>query len=174
MSSSSPRSTDEQASATPAPEQLVKVHDVLRKNALPVKRLIGVVVVFAAILFFSWKDGTGTATGVAPAQAGSEAKSVFAREPVIPEPAAATMTAERPEAVSEKLAGTYTAGDEQRLMRELIAQGYLQFFDYRLNPDGSARITAIHTQQPLQPIVSISVSKAGNASVIVPQGLEHL
>lgn len=61
------------------------------------------------------------------------------------------------------LEGRFTPDDEMVLIEQLSRAGYISFFSYRLNGDGSARIYALHGQQTIQPIETISISTDGSA-----------
>lgn len=64
-----------------------------------------------------------------------------------------------------QLEGRFTPGNEAVLIEQLSRTGYINFFSYQLNADGSARIDALHGQQAIQPIEAINVGKDGKAEV---------
>lgn len=148
----------------------VNVLDVLRKDSLPVKRLAGVLLVFIAVVFYSWKD-TDTAGNIAATAHGHGAVTPLLASAA--PPSGNSQKAPDIDAVqvpvSKTLKGHFSAGNKAMLFDELGKAGYLQFFSYQYNPDGSALITAIQARQSVQPIVSISVSKDGSARVTSQQ-----
>lgn len=131
----------------------------------PLAKFVAVVALLATILVLGWKHRTEENQAVAihgiqvSASAPAFAKS---RNEQAPAEGPARETEAAP--VTVKLEGKFSPTSEPLLLKQLERIGYFEFWDYRLNADGSAVIMALRGQSARQPVVTIVVDKQGKAS----------
>jgi hypothetical protein len=128
-------------------------------------RFVAVAILFGTIIVFAWKGGVEKNQISAMQSVQSASSLAFASQISIQKVRASEAGATQSSPlVTTKLKGHFSLDNENSLIKQLMRDGYIYFFSYRQNEDGSAVIAAMRGQLAIQPVETITVDRNGNAT----------